>query len=163
MPDGDNILARARCFVEEARPANVRHGGSENAGRKKHMLARVHTPTLRLQRSLPRRSAMRGLFSRAPTSAALKVGDNLLDFPDYLRPLPATPGDMVALSSFKGKKAVVVFFYPKDDTVSSSLLSQKLPLTAELSFLEHLHSLGARRRRARSGTRMRPSSTLALR
>jgi hypothetical protein len=105
---------------------------------------------------------MRGLFSRAPTTAALKVGDNLLDFPDYLRPLPATPGDLVALSSFKGKKAVVVFFYPKDDTVRSALLKSSLSLLNS-SFLEKLHSLGARRRRARSGTRTRPSSTLALR
>jgi peroxiredoxin Q/BCP len=30
--------------------------------------------------------------------------------------LQATPGDLVALSSFKGSKTVVCFFYPKDDT-----------------------------------------------
>lgn len=86
------------------------------------MLARAHTLSaapLRLPtaRSLHRRGAMRGLFSRATPSAALKVGDKLDDFPSYFRPLPSVPGNtLLALSSFKGKKTVVVFFYPKDDT-----------------------------------------------
>ena len=31
---------------------------------------------------------MRSLFGGKPTAAALKTGDNLLDFPDYFRPLP---------------------------------------------------------------------------
>lgn len=34
--------------------------------------------------------------------------------PDFK--LPATPGKTVSLSDFKGKKRVVLYFYPKDDT-----------------------------------------------
>nr|ADN15177.1 Peroxiredoxin [Gloeothece verrucosa PCC 7822] len=42
---------------------------------------------------------------------ALKVGDRAPDFT-----LPSQSGEKVSLSDFLGKKAVVVYFYPKDDT-----------------------------------------------
>jgi len=42
---------------------------------------------------------------------SLKVGDPAPDFT-----LPSQTGKPVALSSFKGKKWVVVYFYPKDNT-----------------------------------------------
>lgn len=35
---------------------------------------------------------------------------------DYFRKLKSTSGDMVALSQFKGKQPVVLFFYPKAGT-----------------------------------------------
>jgi hypothetical protein len=38
-------------------------------------------------------------------AAALKVGDSLLDFPDYFRALPTPDGTQVALSSFKGARS----------------------------------------------------------
>jgi len=42
---------------------------------------------------------------------AVKVGDTAPDFT-----LPAQNGSSVSLSDFRGKKAVVLYFYPKDDT-----------------------------------------------
>ena len=42
---------------------------------------------------------------------AVKVGDMAPDFT-----LPAQNGESVSLSDFRGKKAVVLYFYPKDDT-----------------------------------------------
>lgn len=42
---------------------------------------------------------------------AIKVGDRAPDFT-----LTSQKGDKVSLSDFMGKKAVVVYFYPKDDT-----------------------------------------------
>jgi hypothetical protein len=75
--------------------------------------------------------------------------------------LPSTEGTDFRLSAARGEK-LVLYFYPKDDTVRSALLKSSLSLLNS-SFLEKLHSLGARRRRVRSGTRTRPSSTLALR
>ena len=42
---------------------------------------------------------------------SVKVGDNAPDFS-----LPSNRGRNVTLSEFKGKKAVVLFFYPKDNT-----------------------------------------------
>ena len=42
---------------------------------------------------------------------ALKVGDHAPDFT-----LPASNGKTVSLSDFRGKKTVVLYFYPKDDT-----------------------------------------------
>ena len=42
---------------------------------------------------------------------ALKVGDTAPDFT-----LPSQTGSPVSLKDFRGKKSVVVYFYPKDDT-----------------------------------------------
>lgn len=42
---------------------------------------------------------------------AIKVGDTAPDFN-----LPAQNGSTVSLSQFRGKNAVVLYFYPKDDT-----------------------------------------------
>jgi peroxiredoxin len=42
---------------------------------------------------------------------AIKVGDTAPDFT-----LPNQAGEAVTLSSFRGQKAVVLYFYPKDDT-----------------------------------------------
>ncbi|MEA5466900.1 peroxiredoxin [Leptothoe sp. PORK10 BA2] len=42
---------------------------------------------------------------------AIKVGDMAPDFT-----LQSQAGESVTLSSFKGQKAVVLYFYPKDDT-----------------------------------------------
>lgn len=57
-------------------------------------------------------------FRRSVTvvTAALKVGDKLEDYPDYFRVIKASDGKNVTLSSFKGKKPVVLFFYPKQGT-----------------------------------------------
>lgn len=41
----------------------------------------------------------------------IKVGDSAPDFT-----LQSQAGESVTLSSFKGQKAVVLYFYPKDDT-----------------------------------------------
>lgn len=41
----------------------------------------------------------------------IKVGDNAPDFA-----LPAQNGSTVSLRDFRGKQAVVLYFYPKDDT-----------------------------------------------
>ena len=43
--------------------------------------------------------------------ATLKVGDRAPDIT-----LPSATGENVKLSDFQGKKAVVLYFYPKDDT-----------------------------------------------
>lgn len=43
--------------------------------------------------------------------ATLQVGDRTPDFT-----LPSATGENVSLKDFLGKKAVVVYFYPKDDT-----------------------------------------------
>jgi peroxiredoxin Q/BCP len=45
------------------------------------------------------------------TKSSIKVGDKAPDFS-----LPSNRGRDVSLSEFKGKKAVVLFFYPKDNT-----------------------------------------------
>lgn len=42
---------------------------------------------------------------------AIKVGDTAPDFN-----LPDQNGNMVSLQNFRGQKAVVLYFYPKDDT-----------------------------------------------
>lgn len=47
------------------------------------------------------------------TQAELKVGDKLSDFAEYYKVLKASDGKTVSLASFKGKKPVVLFFYPK--------------------------------------------------
>lgn len=41
-----------------------------------------------------------------PTAAALKVGDNLADFPDYFRALPSTSGSQVTTLSSRGSDAL---------------------------------------------------------
>lgn len=43
--------------------------------------------------------------------ATLKVGDRAPEIS-----LPSATGETVSLSDFQGKKAVVLYFYPKDDT-----------------------------------------------
>jgi thioredoxin-dependent peroxiredoxin len=43
--------------------------------------------------------------------AALKVGDQVPNFS-----LPSQTGTMVNISDFIGKKSLVIYFYPKDDT-----------------------------------------------
>jgi peroxiredoxin len=58
-------------------------------------------------------------FSRSsttPKAEALKVGDALDSFPAYKHKLSSDSGASIALSDYKGKKAVAVFFYPKDET-----------------------------------------------
>jgi peroxiredoxin Q/BCP len=49
--------------------------------------------------------------TRAEKSHDVKVGDKAPDFT-----LKSGSGQTVSLSDFKGKKSVVVFFYPKDET-----------------------------------------------
>ncbi len=49
-----------------------------------------------------------GLFNSEP---AIKAGDTAPDFT-----LPDRSGHTVRLSDYRGKKAVVLYFYPKDDT-----------------------------------------------
>ncbi len=46
-----------------------------------------------------------------PAQPAIGVGDVAPDFT-----LPSATGEMVSLSSFRGKSEVVLFFYPKDNT-----------------------------------------------
>jgi len=53
--------------------------------------------------------AILGLFSSSEST--VKVGDAA---PDFALPDPA--GRVVRLADFRGKKAVVLYFYPKDDT-----------------------------------------------
>lgn len=48
---------------------------------------------------------------RSAEAAELKVGDKAPDFE-----LPGTDGKTYKLSNFKGKKAVVVFWFPKAKT-----------------------------------------------
>ena len=43
--------------------------------------------------------------------ATLKVGDKAPDFN-----VPASNGKQISLKDFKGKKRVILYFYPKDDT-----------------------------------------------
>lgn len=43
--------------------------------------------------------------------ATLQVGDRIPDFT-----LPSATGENISIKDFLGKKAVVVYFYPKDDT-----------------------------------------------
>ncbi|TAE54615.1 MAG: peroxiredoxin [Nostocales cyanobacterium] len=49
---------------------------------------------------------------------AIKVGDTAPDFN-----LPDQNGKMVSLQDFRGKKAVVLYFYPKDDTPGCTMES----------------------------------------
>ncbi|MEA5619571.1 peroxiredoxin [Cronbergia sp. UHCC 0137] len=49
---------------------------------------------------------------------SVKVGDQAPDFT-----LPAQNGSTVSLSSFRGNKAVVLYFYPKDDTPGCTIES----------------------------------------
>lgn len=52
----------------------------------------------------------------AIVKAQLQVGSKLDDFPDYYRVLKTSDGATVSLAGFKGKKPVVLFFYPKAGT-----------------------------------------------
>jgi thioredoxin-dependent peroxiredoxin len=52
-----------------------------------------------------------GLLDRLTGSHGIKVGDRAPDFT-----LPDQHGHPVRLSDFRGRKAVVLYFYPKDDT-----------------------------------------------
>lgn len=54
--------------------------------------------------------------AKKTTASALAVGALAPDFT-----LPADDGKEVALSSFRGKKKVVLYFYPKDDTPGCTL------------------------------------------
>ncbi len=47
---------------------------------------------------------------------ALRVGDPAPDFS-----LPSSNGEMVRLSDFRGKSAVVLFFYPKDNSPACTM------------------------------------------
>ena len=49
--------------------------------------------------------------AKKSASSALTVGDAAPDFS-----MPADNGETVSLAQFKGKKNVVLYFYPKDDT-----------------------------------------------
>ncbi len=49
---------------------------------------------------------------------SLKIGDRTPDFT-----LPSAEGKNVSLSEFLGKKSVVVYFYPKDDTPGCTIES----------------------------------------
>ncbi|MDX1977830.1 MAG: peroxiredoxin [Pseudanabaenaceae cyanobacterium bins.68] len=49
---------------------------------------------------------------------AVKIGDLA---PDFTLPTPA--GGSVTLSSFRGQKAVVIYFYPKDDSPGCTIES----------------------------------------
>ena len=50
-----------------------------------------------------------GLFATARVSPALEVGDKAPDFT-----LPATTGEKISLSQFRGKKLVLLEFYGAD-------------------------------------------------
>ena len=49
-------------------------------------------------------------------SGALRVGDPAPDFA-----LPSSTGEVVRLSDFRGKAEVVLFFYPKDNTLGCTM------------------------------------------
>lgn len=56
-------------------------------------------------------------FARAVRArATLEKGSKLADFPNYYKVVRNQDGEAVTLSSFQGKKAVVLFFYPKAGT-----------------------------------------------
>ena len=68
---------------------------------------------------------------------ALQVGEKMQDYPDYYRQLKTQDGKSLALSSWEGKRSVVLFFYPKVPirwqqlghlNVGSSLCPAKRPL-----------------------------------
>lgn len=48
--------------------------------------------------------------------AKLSSGENLDSYPQYFNKVQASDGSTVTLSSFKGQKPVVLFFYPKAGT-----------------------------------------------
>ncbi|HLK13061.1 MAG TPA: peroxiredoxin [Candidatus Binatia bacterium] len=52
-----------------------------------------------------------GLFDAFKGSPTVRVGDAAPDFA-----LPDRAGGMIRLSDYRGKRAVVLYFYPKDDT-----------------------------------------------
>eukprot|EP00798_Chlamydomonas_sp_ICE-L_P016126 gene16126-22270_t len=54
--------------------------------------------------------------NRLVASAALKKGDVLSDFSEAYKILKTNTNDTVQLGNFKGKKPIVLFFYPKAAT-----------------------------------------------
>jgi peroxiredoxin len=60
-----------------------------------------------MKRSILLIAAASFAFAQAPPSTTLKVGDEAPDFT-----LPSTAGKPVTLSEFKGKKNVVLAFFP---------------------------------------------------
>ncbi|MDX2229706.1 MAG: peroxiredoxin, partial [Leptolyngbyaceae cyanobacterium bins.349] len=52
-------------------------------------------------------------------TSPIKAGDPVPDFS-----LPSQSGEIVSLKDFVGKKAVVLYFYPKDDTPGCTLEAQ---------------------------------------
>lgn len=93
------------------------------------MLSSTTLKTTRMQASATRSVAV---LRHAPISASttrisrtrvvsvkaslLKVGDSMTDSSEYYRVLRKNDGGSVALSSFKDKQPVVLFFYPKAAT-----------------------------------------------
>src|SRR5687768_1553972 len=65
--------------------------------------------------------AVQGVAAQAPAAAELKVGDTAPDFT-----LPATDGKTYKLSDFKGKKAVVVAWFPKAFTQGCTIECKSL-------------------------------------
>jgi peroxiredoxin Q/BCP len=57
-----------------------------------------------------------GYIARTPVTAALKVGDVAPDFE-----LPDADMNMVGLAAFRGRRTVVLYFYPRDDTPGCTL------------------------------------------
>eukprot|EP00210_Caulerpa_lentillifera_P008469 g8079.t1 len=76
-------------------------------------------PTLRNCTTITRRG-----FSTT-LAAAVKTGSELANFPEYFQKVKATNGRDVTLSSYKGKKPVVLFFYPKAGTPGCTKQAQK--------------------------------------
>ncbi|CAG9465609.1 unnamed protein product [Pedinophyceae sp. YPF-701] len=60
--------------------------------------------------------ATRRAISVSRIQAALKEGDDMANYSDYFRKLQTDKGDMISISQYKGKKPVVLFFYPKAET-----------------------------------------------
>jgi len=55
-------------------------------------------------------------YAVAVQASNLKVGDKMSDSSEYYRVLRRSDGGSVSLSSYQGKNAVVLFFYPKAGT-----------------------------------------------
>ncbi|GMH42547.1 hypothetical protein BSKO_10466 [Bryopsis sp. KO-2023] len=99
--------------------------------------ARV-VPAVRAGRLSARRciavAPIRRRFANAPTrsfrssvcvQAGLNKGDSLTSYAEYKKSVASSGGGKVTLSSFKGKKPVVLFFYPKAGTPGCTKEAQK--------------------------------------
>lgn len=64
----------------------------------------------------PKLHSMNLFRSRVSTTASVKTGSDLAQFPEYFNKVKASNGREVSLSSFKGRKPVVLFFYPRAGT-----------------------------------------------